>query len=133
MLANEAALELGDLEAVERLLGEVAGLKPGEHTPMLRAGMARFESRLRAARGEVDGVEDGFKQAAGLFREIETTPWLGATLVEHGQWLIARGRDAEAEPLLTEARSIFDGLGDRRWLERLDRLASKVAAGDARA
>jgi class 3 adenylate cyclase/tetratricopeptide (TPR) repeat protein len=132
MLANEAAMEIGDHGTADRLLAEAAALRPGERTPLLRAGMSRFDARLRAARGEVEGVEDGFKQAAGLFREIETTPWLAATLVEHAEWLIGQGRAPETEPLLSEARSIFDVLQDQRWLARLARLAPKVAAGDAR-
>jgi hypothetical protein len=43
-----------------------------------------------------------------------------ATLTEHGEWLLTQGRESDAQPLLTEARQIFDRLGARRvlWLAR---------------
>ena len=44
---------------------------------------------------------------------------LAVTLLEHGEWLAAQGRAAEAAPLLTEAGAIFDRLGARPWLDRL--------------
>jgi hypothetical protein len=47
---------------------------------------------------------------------------LGTTLTEQGEWLISRGRDAEADPVLDEARMIFDSLGAVVWLDRLDGL-----------
>jgi hypothetical protein len=50
--------------------------------------------------------------------------WLAGTLLEHGEWLGANGRAEEAEPLLTEAREIFEGLEAAPWLERLDARAA---------
>ena len=49
--------------------------------------------------------------------------WTGASLLEYGEWLTAEGRAAEAEPLLAEAREIFERLEARPWLERLGTLA----------
>jgi hypothetical protein len=56
-------------------------------------------------------------------------------LVEHGEWLAGRGRDDDAEPLLAEAREIFERLRATPWLERATRAAAgraaePVAAGD---
>ena len=44
-------------------------------------------------------------------------------LLEHGEWLAEGGTADEAEPLLAEAREIFERLGAAPWLERLDALA----------
>ena len=40
------------------------------------------------------------------------------TWLEHGEWLGEQGRADEAEPLLAEAREIFERLGATPWLER---------------
>ena len=56
--------------------------------------------------------------------------WLAVTLLEHGEWLVAQA-GGEAEPLLAEARAIFEQLGAAPWLERLDavrRGAAEVTA-----
>jgi hypothetical protein len=45
--------------------------------------------------------------------------WLAATLTEHSEWLISQERPAEAQPLLAEAREIFQPLQPRPWLERV--------------
>jgi hypothetical protein len=53
--------------------------------------------------------------------------WLAVTLVEHGEWLIDQGHAPEAEPLLREARAIFEQLKAGPWLERLTNAESRVA------
>jgi hypothetical protein len=58
--------------------------------------------------------------ATGLFREIGLPFWLAVTLLEHAEWLAARGRQSDAEPLLSEAQGIFEGLQARTWLDRLN-------------
>jgi hypothetical protein len=49
--------------------------------------------------------------------------WLAVTLLEHGEWLTAVGRADEAQSTLDEARTLFQKLKARPWLERLERLA----------
>jgi hypothetical protein len=65
--------------------------------------------------------EAGFKTAAAGFREYNFPFWLAVTELEHGEWLVAQGRAGEAEPLLSEAREIFDRLEATPWLERVSR------------
>jgi predicted ATPase len=125
--AAEAALALGDTATVEELLAIPAALGAGEATPSWRAHAARVGARLGASRGEVDGVEELFDTASGLFREISVPFWLAVTLTEKGEWLKQQGRDEEAEPLLSEARSIFNRLKAAPWLERVDRAAGAAA------
>ena len=116
----EAALDLGDTEQADELLGIVRDAKPGEVSPYLGAHAARLGSRVAASRGEAETVEQGFEAAAQGFREIEMPFDLGVALLEHGEWLTAQGRAADAEPLLAEAREIFERLGAKPWLERAD-------------
>jgi hypothetical protein len=46
------------------------------------------------------------------------TFWLALTELEHAELLAQQGRGAEAEPLLAEAREIFERLEAKPWLER---------------
>jgi class 3 adenylate cyclase/tetratricopeptide (TPR) repeat protein len=134
--ATEAALALGRVDRVEEILGIIEGLKPGELTPYLQAQGARLGARLAAVKGEVDRVEPGFKMATGQFREMAVPFWMAVSLLEHGEWLISQQRTDEAEPLLAEAREVFERLQARPWLERLDKVWARpvaVAASSSKA
>jgi predicted ATPase/class 3 adenylate cyclase len=107
--AVEAALELGEHEKAEELLGLVEDLPRGRRPPYLEAQAARLRARLT-------GHEAGYKTAAALFRELGMPFWLAVTLLEQGE---ARG--------LEEAREIFEQLEATPWLERLDACAPEAA------
>jgi len=76
-------------------------------------------------RGDRELAADGLESAAALFRELGVPFWLGVTLLEHGELLAASG---EAEPLLTEAEELFERLGARPWLERLEQVRETLVA-----
>jgi hypothetical protein len=118
--AVDAALALGDTGRADELLGAVEELAPGVRPPFLEAQAHRF-------RGRMNHEEGHFKTAASIFREYDLPFWLAVTRLEHGEFLIASGRAAEAASLIDEAREIFDRLGAAPWLERLDRAASGEA------
>ena len=75
-------------------------------------------------------IDDLFKGAAGLFRELATPFYLAVTELEYGEWFVNQGRAEEAEPLLAEAREIFERLEAAPWLERLENVqtATRVPA-----
>jgi hypothetical protein len=85
---------------------------------MLTAHAARFRALLGT---DAAIVEAGFRKAVEVFRNHQLVFWLAATQLEHGEWLIARGRADEAEPLLAEARETFERLEAAPWLDRLER------------
>jgi len=122
--ALEAAFALADREAAERFLGVLEQVQPGQSTPSLRAHGARGAARLAVLRRETTGVDAGFGAAAEIFRELPSPYWLAVTLAEHGEWLVAKDRADEAEPLFAEAREILEGLGAKPWLERLEHTAA---------
>jgi class 3 adenylate cyclase/tetratricopeptide (TPR) repeat protein len=123
----ESALALGDLiEAADRLAA-VEAMPPGHVPPALRAQWSRLSALVWAARDEPDRVEQGFKAGAGLFRELGMPFWLAVTMLQHGQWLRANGRDREAEGFYDEAGEIFGRLRAAPWLERLRRDAPEMA------
>ena len=119
---TEAALVLGDLDAADRMLDIVRQARPGMVSPSLRGHAARLGARLSAMRGEHDSVEAGFTSAIAEFREVGALFELGAALLELAEWLSGRGRHAEAQHFAVEARSLFEQLGARPWLERVQPL-----------
>ena len=54
--------------------------------------------------------------------------YLAVSELEHAEWLAEQGRAEEAEPLLAEAREIFERLGATPWLERADRAGAPKPA-----
>jgi tetratricopeptide (TPR) repeat protein len=122
--AVEAALALGERVRAEELLAVVEKLPPGLRPPFLEAHAHRFRSRL-------DGAEAGFKAAAAGFREYGFPFWLAVAELEHGEWLAAQGRTAEAGPLLAEAHETFERLEAAPWLERLARAAAGAQQASA--
>jgi tetratricopeptide (TPR) repeat protein len=109
----EAAFALGDTSKCSELLEVLEALRPGESTPYVRAQRTRLRARL-------DGSDTAFKASVVAFRELGWPFWLGVVLVEHAEWLAVEGRVSQAEPLLSEAREIFEQLEARPWLERVD-------------
>jgi class 3 adenylate cyclase/tetratricopeptide (TPR) repeat protein len=120
VIALEAALELGEQSRSEALIGLVEEVPAGRSPQFLQAQSARFRARLATLRGEAEEGERLFKRAAGRFRELSIPFYLAVTELEHGEWIVREGRADEAEPLLVEAREIFDRLGAQPWLERVD-------------
>jgi tetratricopeptide (TPR) repeat protein len=125
--AMHSALASGNERAVERLVDQIGTLRPGERPPYLQ-GHIELIRALLAARHDMGAAEGPFKQAAGTFRELGVPFWLAVTLLEHGEWLSARGRDSDAAGLLEEARTIFERLRATPWLDRLDRLLTPARA-----
>jgi predicted ATPase/class 3 adenylate cyclase len=123
--ALEAALAAGKPETAVEVLGMIEALPPGHVTQFLRANLMRFQARIRAVREEHDGVEAGFKSAAGMFREMKRPFDVAVVQLEHHEWLASQGRGEEeaALDLAAEARETFARLEAGPWLERLDRTA----------
>ena len=119
--ACEAAFELGDQEQIEELLGEVERLRPSERTPRMVTQEARFRGRLLALRGDRDGAAELLARAVDGFRALQTPYPLAMALVEQAE--VGEGDPA---PLLVEAREIFERLGAKPWLERIDALERAV-------
>jgi predicted ATPase/class 3 adenylate cyclase len=116
--AIEAALTLSNLDKAEELFAIPESLDPGQLTPLLQAQSTRLRARLDAARGEQQGVDEGFRSAASLFRERGLVFYLAVSQLEHAEWLAGQGRNDDAQPLRVEARETFEQLRATPWLER---------------
>ena len=121
-LAVAAALRIGDMDAVGRLLRTVDDARPGGLPQLIRAQTLRFRAHAAAAEGDAEGAERLFRGAAGLFRELATPFPMAVTLFEHAEWLTAQGRGDEAGEGLGEAAEVFARLAATPWLERVERV-----------
>ena len=88
-------------------------------SPELRGHCARLDARLSALRGDNDAVEAGFETAVAAFRELGSPFEQGVALCELAEWLEGQGRSDEAAAVALEARTLFERLGARPWLERV--------------
>jgi class 3 adenylate cyclase/tetratricopeptide (TPR) repeat protein len=116
--ACESAFDLGDLDQVDALLGRFDSLTPSDQSPLLAAYAARFRARLLDLRGDRDAASAFRARAIDEFRALETPHHVAVTLLEQ-----AEAGAAHAAPLLAEAREIFERLGAKPWLERVDAAA----------
>ncbi|MGH2679022.1 MAG: adenylate/guanylate cyclase domain-containing protein [Actinomycetota bacterium] len=121
----EAAVAIGDQDKVEDILEIVRSDAVGRRTLFYRAHAARTEARSPDRTDE--DAERLFGASIDAFREIGYPFRVAVALLEYGEWLDARGRGSDAVPIAAEARSIFEGLGARPWLDR----AELVARGSA--
>jgi len=117
--ALEAALAVGNRQRAEELLTIVDEFPVGLRPPLLAAIAHRFRARLA---GDEPAADREFVSAAAILRELQLPFHLAVVLLEHGEWLTARGRHDDAEPFLAEAGETFERLEARPWLERLDAL-----------
>jgi predicted ATPase/class 3 adenylate cyclase len=124
----DAALELADLEAAEAILDMVHRASSGLVTPSLRGQVARLEARLYALSGGHDLVEAGFTAAIAEFRDLRMPFEWGVTLVELAEWLAGEGRHEDAAAFALESRALFEPLGARPWLDRVERLLANASS-----
>ena len=111
----ECASALGDAARIDRVLEAIDELRPGERPPLLTAHAARFRARRTTDASE---AEREFRGAAEIFRDHHLVFWLAVTQLEHAEWLVAQGREEDAEPLLAEARETFERLEATPWVQR---------------
>jgi predicted ATPase/class 3 adenylate cyclase len=123
--ALEAAHALGDEAKLNQLLETVEALPAGLRAPFLDATARRFRAHLLR---DDPGADRHFTAAAAQLRAIELPFHVAVVQLEHGEWLTARGRPDDAQPLLAEARDTFERLQAVPWLDRVDAVAPGAAA-----
>jgi class 3 adenylate cyclase/tetratricopeptide (TPR) repeat protein len=109
--AVEASLALGEVERATVLLQQLESMPLVERRALVEAQASRLRAKIAVQSGD-DGSA-GFAEARRIFAQIGMPYWEAVSLVESGNDL-------------DEARAIFDRLGARLWLDRLQ----VAAAGD---
>ncbi|HXY45273.1 MAG TPA: adenylate/guanylate cyclase domain-containing protein [Acidimicrobiales bacterium] len=107
-VALEAALDVGDLEEVERLVDLLATRPAGEVPPFLSAQVTCARALLAAARGEDEVVEEGLVGAEASFRDLGYPYWMARTQLQRAEWLAGGGRVEESAKLAGDVADIFD-------------------------
>ncbi len=129
--ACNAALALRDLDTLGELVSFVDALRPGERPPFLQAQGARFRAHLAAARGDRDGAERAFVEAAAVFTRIRTPFRLAVAQLEHAEWLASLGDTTAAQPLARDASATFARLQAAPWVARAGRVTAADVVGVA--
>jgi hypothetical protein len=110
---------LGESDRAAELVSTIDAIPPGLRPPYLTAHANRFRALLAGAE---EPAESQFRAAEEGFREIGVVFWQAVTLLQRGEWLVARGRPGDAASLVAAARATFERLCVAPWLERADRL-----------
>jgi hypothetical protein len=117
-VAADSALELDDLDEVDRLLEWAATRPEGHLHPVVRVDRLRVQARLLAARGDPD-ADVLFINAVQQLRALGSPYHLAIGLSDHAQHLAGAGNAEAAEPLHAEAQLIAQQLGARPLLARI--------------
>jgi hypothetical protein len=88
---------------------------------------------MRARLGVADGLADDEVEAEFRTALLEASVWnseptRARVAGEYAAWLAARGRGEEAEPMLAEARKVFDRLGASAWARELETRLAGISA-----
>jgi uncharacterized protein (UPF0147 family) len=112
-------MELGATETLEQLMGVLADATTRTTVPLsVRAHHRRFQALL-ARETDPDSVEGMLRQAIAELDEWGSRHYTARAEADLGLWLHQLGRNDEAEPLLSHARSVLTNVGATTWLEQL--------------
>jgi class 3 adenylate cyclase/tetratricopeptide (TPR) repeat protein len=116
--AVEAAFSLGEVSKVVDLIRLVREhFRPGRQ-PSMDAHILQWEARMAAEVNDSDGAAAKFRAAIDAFATLQRPFWLAVTRLELAEWLLAQGRDAEAQEPLAQARATFEELRAAPWVNR---------------
>jgi predicted ATPase len=119
-LACEAAVAASVPGELTDVTAPLEPLSEARRTRRLNAALGRARGHVAAAAGEMDAAAEAFTSALAAARNLGYAPTLAPVLVDYGSWLASVDRVAEAEPLLAEARELWEPMRAVRWLERID-------------
>jgi class 3 adenylate cyclase/tetratricopeptide (TPR) repeat protein len=124
------AVLLGGPTAATVLASAYEAVPPARVTRVLRAHGGRVRAYRAIAAGDEDAAADAFADALAAARNYGRARHLAPVLADYGVWLEECGRSSEAEPLLDEASQLFEAMGAKRWLRRIEaaRRRSEVTA-----
>ncbi len=118
--AVEVALELGDDDAVARMLDIVDEAAARMRLPLsVLAHRARFAG-LVARTTDPAAVEESLRLAIERFTSWGSRQYRAKTEAELGHWLRGLGRDEEAAVLIAGARDVLTALGAQAWLAQIE-------------
>ena len=115
-----AALSLGRLADLDKLVLLIESRPPGQVPPYVLAHLGRARGLLAAGRADAAAAESHLRAAIEWFRSLGFPYWLAMAQTDLAGLLIDEQRVADARPLLEEARAGFARLGAAPALERAE-------------
>jgi tetratricopeptide (TPR) repeat protein len=127
--AATAAIEANDHDAAVRISALVDDLPEAHLTRAVQLERSRIHANAAAASGDNDTAAENYVAALAISRNLGQPPSLGPVLVDYGRWLVETDRAEEAEPLLAEARGLYEKMRAVVWLERIAEIEVGIPAG----
>lgn len=124
----EALLQVGATDEANEVAEEHHRFAERSGFPRGRADAARSQALVAAGRGDVDRAVGLLERAAELHRAAGVPLELGRDLLVLGSTLRRTGQRSRAGEQLDAARSVFEGLGARTWVERADAEIERLGA-----
>jgi len=118
--STSLALAVGSPRRVLTVASFLDEYPASRRTRSILSQLHRAQGVGAAAAGDEDAAADSFGKALSAGRNLGLIYWLGPVLYDYGAWLVETARPDEAQPLLSEARQLFEQMGAVVWLERLD-------------
>jgi class 3 adenylate cyclase/tetratricopeptide (TPR) repeat protein len=125
----DAALALGDLEAVDRLVAMFAVRPPGEVPPFLRMQVRRAQALAAAARGADEGVEQTLVAVEAAFGDLGYRYWRARVQLDLAEWIARQSRPDEATALADAAAATFAELRVDPMLARAHAVSALEPSG----
>jgi class 3 adenylate cyclase/tetratricopeptide (TPR) repeat protein len=128
-IALDVLYDDGDPAPLLPLVDLVEAVPLPLRTRGLVADTARVRGAVASLAGDHDAAVDHFATGLAAARNLGDGYPLARVLADYGRALVRAGRTEEAEPLLVEARQLFEKMRAVVWLERIDAvLPSGLAA-----
>jgi transcriptional regulator with AAA-type ATPase domain/tetratricopeptide (TPR) repeat protein len=116
----EGYLAAGRVEAAEAAAVEALELARAHREPGYEASALRVRGQVYAATGQDAPAAEDYAAGISLARSLGLRPLQAQCHLALGTLELRRAHEGEGLRHLTEARSMFAGLGMRAWLERAD-------------
>ena len=128
----DAALALGQRDAVGQILAFLGDRPPGHMPPVQHAHLARGRGLIAAHHGELELAERNLNDAIRRFDEIEFVYWRAVAEVDLAELLLGQGRGGEAAVFLERATTTLRPLGAEPVLQRAAGLREQLSGANAK-
>jgi class 3 adenylate cyclase len=131
-LAVEWALADGKFDDARRVLAVADSVPLGRLSPLLRAQLLRMRGTLNAldpgSTASLEAIESDLRGGIDALGVAGVVPDRARAQAMLGTWLLQRGRNDEATPLLEAARDTYVSLGSQGWLDELSEAIAETGA-----
>jgi predicted ATPase len=128
-LALDVLQDAGDPAHLLPLVDLIDTVPTMQQTRATRIETARVRGVAASCAGEHERACDHFAEGLSAARNLGDLPPLARVLTDYGRALVRAGRADDAEPLLAEARALWEHMGAVVRLERIDAALPAAAAG----